>query len=689
MDFTTPRPAAMPIAAGILLLTLVCAAPGSAQEVPRMNYIDVSHFVATEVFSGTFDRDEAVDDREANWSREVSASLVTGFGAGSAEASVRNEVTDLGFRSRISCAYEGNVGTSNLDVQSRGALIVAFTVDQPVVGTLRGTVELGGASGVQVLVNLRAAGVDFMYGDDDLGGGTIAIDEPVFLEAGTFYFAGVEVFAGDVFFDAQTFGNVDVDITLDIGDRDRDGLPDVWERDGIDFDGDGIPEIPLSGADPDRKDLFVEVDVQQSSTFPRSDLSLVRNAFANAPVDNPDGSTGITLHTEIDERSLPDLVYTADEASLKSAVASQKQTWFGTAAERAEADWESEGRDFKRRAYRYCVLGGSQTDGASGYGEIPGNDFIITTDSTNFDNWLVQDQVSTFMHELGHTLGLRHGGDDNIQFKPNYVSVMNYTFQAPSMIPNVVGWTLDYSRSVLPSLDESALSEASGILGDPALYSGRTTLINAAPSGSSRNLVYPGIGDGADVDFDGDADVPESSAVEADLNHIDRSRPASPGETLRGHEDWQNIHLSYSGHPNFDAGVAPGLTSADPDIGSLTTALFDALQSAAGGPVTSVDPDTGARNEDFRLALPQPNPSNGPTTLAFSLARDASVEVVVHDVRGRRVATLAVGERAPGSHQVVWNGRDDGDHPVGSGQYFAVLRIDGEDRDVKKITLVR
>ena len=32
------------------------------------------------------------------------------------------------------------------------------------------------------------------------------------------------------------------------------------------------------------------------------------------------------------------------------------------------------------------------------------------------------------MHELGHNLGLEHGGADCFNFKPNYVSVMNYNF---------------------------------------------------------------------------------------------------------------------------------------------------------------------------------------------------------------------------------------------------------------------
>ena len=33
------------------------------------------------------------------------------------------------------------------------------------------------------------------------------------------------------------------------------------------------------------------------------------------------------------------------------------------------------------------------------------------------------------MHELGHNLGLHHGGDDGVNFKPNYLSIMNYSFE--------------------------------------------------------------------------------------------------------------------------------------------------------------------------------------------------------------------------------------------------------------------
>src|SRR5439155_12618084 len=70
------------------------------------------------------------------------------------------------------------------------------------------------------------------------------------------------------------------------------------------------------------------------------------------------------------------------------------------------------------------------------------------------------------MHELGHNLNLRHGGFNNDNCKPNYLSVMNYNKFPGAVFANP---PLDYSRlgtreGVL-NLNENNPAEAGGIGG--------------------------------------------------------------------------------------------------------------------------------------------------------------------------------------------------------------------------------
>jgi flagellar hook assembly protein FlgD len=73
-----------------------------------------------------------------------------------------------------------------------------------------------------------------------------------------------------------------------------------------------------------------------------------------------------------------------------------------------------------------------------------------------------------------------------------------------------------------------------------------------------------------------------------------------------------------------------------------------------------------------------PNPFNPTTTLSFDIPGEAEEKqqatLTVCDLRGRHVTTLVDGEVEPGSHRVVWDGRDDHGDPVASGVYFYSLR---------------
>jgi subtilisin family serine protease len=72
-----------------------------------------------------------------------------------------------------------------------------------------------------------------------------------------------------------------------------------------------------------------------------------------------------------------------------------------------------------------------------------------------------------------------------------------------------------------------------------------------------------------------------------------------------------------------------------------------------------------------------PNPFNGSTTIRFTLAESAPVEVVVLNVRGQRVRSLAAGTFGAGPHTVGWDGRGEDGRPLASGVYLVLLRTGG------------
>ncbi len=88
--------------------------------------------------------------------------------------------------------------------------------------------------------------------------------------------------------------------------------------------------------------------------------------------------------------------------------------------------------------------------------------------------------------------------------------------------------------------------------------------------------------------------------------------------------------------------------------------------------------------EDLPLALAfapvTPNPVRGEAMLRFALPADARVTLAVYDAQGRRVRTIADGERRAGEHVVRWDGDDDSGHALAAGLYF--VRLDAAGRTI-------
>lgn len=356
-------------------------------------------------------------------------------------------------------------------------------------------------------------------------------------------------------------------------DNDRDGLCDNWEVEGIDGDGDGTPDLrlyddagnggvdPGQAADPNVKDIYVEIDFMSGhSPYPQS-LQQIRQAFADAPEP-------IRVHFVWDE-TVPSSNGTilgrcgTTCATGVTGLHDIKDSYFGRSSERGDANSEAilKAKSF---AFHYALFANSHpTSDARGQAEIGGNDIIIWDGSISSSNTRVQQVASTFMHELGHNLSLRHGGGDDTNSKPNYLSIMNYTF---SSVGFVASRPLDFSRQEQQLLDESSLSEEDGVLGgsgDRGPYGGFTH--TAYGNGNKR---IADLGNPINWNQNGPFSPIDSGRVAAEINKPcdgvlhPSCKGDGTGSLLRPYDDWANLKFSFQSDPQFafdDVNLTPGL----------------------------------------------------------------------------------------------------------------------------------
>lgn len=227
-----------------------------------------------------------------------------------------------------------------------------------------------------------------------------------------------------------------------------------------------------------------------------SAMERVAQVFAMAPVDNPDGQTGVTLHVDTGELGGGTAIPHKENLNFHSGVGSpnafsSKKACYFNFARAPVFHYAIFAHD-----YDECVSYGGVSEGF-GVG-----DFLMTMGSwLNEEGQMIGDvpgQTATFVHELGHNLGLGHGGAINEpNYKPNYLSVMNYLY------PTQMSGRYDYSRSTLPSpsgfLDEAALDESQGLAGHnvvrdgPLFYSCERRGCPQVPA-STCSCPTPGVG---------------------------------------------------------------------------------------------------------------------------------------------------------------------------------------------------
>lgn len=397
-------------------------------------------------------------------------------------------------------------------------------------------------------------------------------------------------------------------------DSDGDGLTDDWEINGADTDGDPLHDkdlpLPAMGADPNHKDLFVEYDWVASAAPTRVSLQAVKQAFAQAPVNaggvpNPDGLPGI--HLWIDTGALVDQTARENGGGFGSCVDGIDNDGDGNTdgadtdclagdnlgggnqlpgnpvicdmLDKGGAYYTAKAGNFvqnRKGVFRYAIKAPPikaplcPGEPIGGRGEYGGNDFVIF----NEDGAARPDlhPGSSFMHELGHNLGLDHGGgqrramsvngEEFVNCKPNYVSIMNYDLAFG--IPQVGGGLIiDFSPPRFPGgrgaaplahLNEETLNE--NVIMDATDPTNRFIFLPPRPA-PDTNMPWVKVQAplNAFPNWNNDVDPPREPSVRVNINGaaINAAGKAFPAacntedieKDLTGSDDWSHIVLPF------------------------------------------------------------------------------------------------------------------------------------------------
>ena len=494
----------------------------------------------------------------------------------------------------------------------------------------------------------------------------------------------------------------DVSVWSPSGDADEDGFLDGWEENGYDRDADGIVDLdlPAWGASYDHRDLFLELDHVAGQLPGRDDIAAVKRAFAVAPFDNPDGNPGINLWIDtggavdpgaqegvapgtcmdgidngsdgLSDGNDPDCNFAAPrqgflETSIEDPVPDcgdgldndgdgladgddpdcliGDDLGGGNVVQRPvgcldDAFYDTKDANFdedRRLFFRYAISGHSGDNGSGddscggGRGEIGGNDFV----EYNHDG-------GTFMHELGHTLGLTHGGTDHHNCKPNYVSVMNYDYQfgirrvgGGRMLdfePRRIDLAGSSRGTVLPLLVEQWLDD--GIVLDPADNANRYVFVD--PGGQKVQAAL-----NAPTNWNGDSDPPleTDQAINIDTSGANGSPSGCTNSTIStvpymGQDNWANIIINYREFGETEAGARPLVSEAAPTLDELL-ALERELNTTDLSLDLVMTPDPAVAGQPLAatifIANHGPNPASAvvvtatlPTSVTFAGARQCT-----------------------------------------------------------------
>jgi hypothetical protein len=457
--------------------------------------------------------------------------------------------------------------------------------------------------------------------------------------------------------------------STNVVNSDGDGLLDVWKttKGLMDPNGQTLPDLADMGAKKGQKDVFIQIDWMHGSD---GHLHIPKLA-ALRQVASVFSQHGITLHFDVGnnyQQNQP-LLFIVPAAYAKggqvieesSLLCPNNQTRVCAFTEPYSVSGWKKGLEAIKNAspilgipahfaharkdiFHYMLFGhtlagpfdakgnplAANPSSVSGVADTPGGDVLVSLGLWRSDNPPGCDptttctdqtgsaliQAGTMMHELGHNLGLHHGGSVRVpNCMPDYPSVMNYPYQTRGLTDALGFEHVEYSTGSLAGLNEGSLSEANSM--GPLTYrvryyapansfergAGATAKAHCDgthlnPGESSVRLETPGLGtpDWDNNDGNGVMDTDSATIFKEDINFNGTTADAVkdsvvPGQGFIDHNDWSTLNLQQIGARLNVAGLSADVGQTD--LGQTDPGQTDLGQTDLGqADLGDVDYDT-------------------------------------------------------------------------------------------------
>lgn len=386
-------------------------------------------------------------------------------------------------------------------------------------------------------------------------------------------------------------------------DGDGDGLPDHWELNGV-WVGDIRLDLVAAGANVARKDLFVLMDYEEGQSLDPAVYQNVEQAFATSPLNvsvhflqgRPVPSADAARLAWTNNNGIYEAIAEPEYNSALRASGSISSPWLGARAVPQLAKY------FVNLEYRKTNPSVIGTAHEAGYGAagragwVAYNPPVLWRETSagyvpSNLRGIHFSQASNLMHEIGHTLGLKHfgahacanwlddvePGDTKCQARSvDYHSVMSYAYNVTGVPPNTPGGPnrIDYSRNTTPHYDWTMGNQSGqlrfihGQFGELATnqYSSQGLLDDGVPTGETESTSFEELTAGI-----------TPSAFDAYARTLDLT----------------------DGRPDFPQFVSP-TTARSTTAGSPITASLD-VRDASNQPVT-LSVESGPANGTFTTA---------------------------------------------------------------------------------------